>query len=102
MHLLVEERVEEVAALCRRFGVRQLDLFGSAAGDQFDPHRSDLDFLVVFENSSPGLHADRYLGLLEGLQDLFGRRVDLVELRAIRNPYFRRGVENTRTPLYAA
>ena len=49
-------------ALCRRFGVRRLDLFGSAATGRFDPTRSDLDFLVVFEEIPPTAYADAYFG----------------------------------------
>lgn len=82
--------------------MRRLELFGSAAGQGFDRPLRDLDFLVVFEPSSPGEHANRYFGLLEGLEALFGRPIDLVELSAIRNPYFMESIEASRTPLYAA
>ncbi len=56
-------RREEVRALCRRFGVRRLDLFGSAARDDFDPARSDLDFLYELEAKPPGGYADAFFGL---------------------------------------
>ena len=90
----------EIAALCRRFRVRRLDLFGSAATGQARED-SDLDFLVEFEPMAEG-YADAYFGLLEALQGMFGRPVDLVVISAIRNPYFRRSVENSREMLYAA
>ncbi len=95
-------RREEVRALCRRFGVRRLDLFGSAARDDFDPERSDLDFLYELEAKPPGGYADAFFGLKESLESLFGRPVDLVAAAAIRNPYFRESVEQSRVPLYAA
>jgi uncharacterized protein len=82
--------------------VRRLDLFGSAAHGGFDPHHSDLDFLVEFDDLAVGDAADRYLGLLLDLEDLFGHPVDLVIHRAMRNPHFRRQVDDTRLPLYAA
>jgi predicted nucleotidyltransferase len=47
--LIVDEKEEAVAVLCRRFGVRRLELFGSAVKGTFDPGTSDLDFLVEFE-----------------------------------------------------
>ncbi len=50
---IVEDRRAEVAALCERYGVKRLDLFGSAAGDGFDPEASDLDFVVSFERRDP-------------------------------------------------
>lgn len=100
---LIEQNRDQLVELCRRFHVRRLELFGSAAlRDRFDPDRSDLDFLVVFDAAPPRDSADRYFGLLAALEDLFGRHIDLVELEAIRNPYFREGIQRSRTPLYAA
>ena len=101
----IAERADALRLLCEKHGVRRLDLFGSAAAGPFDPDESDLDFLVEFDPISPGSYADAYFGLLEGLEgleELFGRPVDLVVDTAIRNPYFRRAVEQTRSPLYAA
>lgn len=97
---MIEQHRAALAELCRRFQVRRLDLFGSAANGTFDPARSDLDFLVTLEDARPGNHADRYLGLLLALQELFQREVDLVTERSIRNPYFRKLVEASRRPIY--
>jgi uncharacterized protein len=94
-----EEGLEE---LCRRFQVRKLYLFGSSLRSDFDPERSDLDFLVEFGDPPDGRAARQYFGLLGGLQALFGRPVDLVDASAIRNPWFRRSVEATRRELFAA
>ncbi len=82
--------------------VRPLELFGSAAEGRFREDESDLDFLVEFHKMAPGQHADAYFGLLAALQDLFQRDIDLIEIRAIQNPYFRDSVEQNRTLLYAA
>ena len=98
----VEERREAVEDLCTRFRVRRLDLFGSAATERYRPDESDLDFLVEFQPLPVGGYADCYFGLHEALELLFGRRVDLVVASAIKNPYFRQSVEQTRAPLYAA
>jgi predicted nucleotidyltransferase len=92
----------EIDDLCRRFGVRSLELFGSAARGDDQPGVSDLDFLVEFQPQPPGGYADAYFGLLEALQDLSGRPVDLVVASAIRNPFFRESVERTKVLLYAA
>jgi len=97
----IEERRPELAALCRRFGVRRLELFGSAAAGGFREEDSDLDFLVEFEPPLGPGYADRYFGLLEALEALFGRPVDLVVASAVKNPYFRESVDRTRTVLYA-
>ncbi len=98
----IEEHAEKVAELCRRFGVRRLDVFGSAAGDRFDPDRSDLDFLVEFDLPDPVDHAQACFGLLSALTDLFARDVDLVEIRAVTNPYFLESVNRDRRQIYAA
>jgi predicted nucleotidyltransferase len=59
----------------RRFHVRRRDLFGSAAGNDYDPARSDLDFLVEFGAAATGTYADAFFGLKESLEQLFGRPV---------------------------
>lgn len=102
MNPVVVAKRSEIEALCRRHHVHRLELFGSAAGASFDADRSDLDFLVTFGELAPGQHADAYFGLLEGLEALFARPVDLVSAKQFANPYFRQAVDATRTPIYAA
>lgn len=102
MNSLFAEHRAEIEILCRRYRVRRLELFGSAASGQDRPGESDLDFLVEFEPLSPGAYSDAYFGLLEALERLSGRPVDLVIASAIKNPYFRQSIERTRTLLYAA
>lgn len=96
---LIAEHLEAVRALCVRYGIRRLDLFGSATSDRFDEQTSDLDFVVDFADRSPG-YADRYLAVADGLESLFGRPVDLVTERSIQSPSFRRSVEASRRMLY--
>ena len=91
---------DALPALCRRFRVRQLDLFGSATSARFDSARSDLDFLVAFEDLAGGAYADAYFGLRDGLSELFGREVDLITDSALENPYLRRQVEAQRLRLF--
>ena len=100
----VKERVVELQRLCVCYRVLRLDLFGSAATDDDRRGESDLDFLVEFQTlpGKPGEYADAFFGLLEALERLFGHRVDLVVDSAIKNPFFRQSVDETRTPLYAA
>jgi hypothetical protein len=99
---VIEQHRDEIVALCRLFNVARLEVFGSAADGSFDPARSDVDFLVEFQPLEPGPLADAYFGLLVELERTFQRRVDLVTPKAIRNPYFLRGVNKTRRLLYAA
>jgi len=98
---LIENHAAELAELCRTHHVRTLEVFGSAANGTFDPVTSDLDFLVDFETLLPGDHGSSYFDLWFGLEDLFSRKVDLVETAAIRNPYFLRTVNKRRRVIYA-
>lgn len=102
MNQLIEEKRQELQLVCRRRGVQRIELFGSATGPDFDPAHSDLDFLVTFQELGSDQYADAYFGLLEDLEALFQRPVDLVVASAIKNPYFRQSVEFTRTLIYAA
>jgi uncharacterized protein len=100
---IVEDTRVEIAALCERYGVEWLDLFGSAAGDGFDAEASDLDFVVSFEKRDPPELFDRYFGLKEDLEGLFGRGVDLVtEGALLKDPDFAEGISGKRVSLYAA
>jgi uncharacterized protein len=99
---LLDTHRAEIADLCRRFHVRRLDVFGSAAREtDFDPARSDVDLLVAYlPGRVPSFGDD--LALRDALADLLGRKVDLVEADAVRNPFIRAGIERSRQPLYAA
>ncbi|MBI4206602.1 MAG: nucleotidyltransferase domain-containing protein [Betaproteobacteria bacterium] len=99
---LIEKQRPHVVEVCRRLHVRRLELFGSAARDDFDPSRSDIDLLVEFEPDSSVPALEAYFGLKEALEALFGRRVDLVMPGAVRNPYVQADIERSRRLLYAA
>ena len=101
MHELIEARRADIEALCRALGVRRLDVFGSALGSTFTD-TSDVDVLVEFGDSSPAGAFDTYFALKEGLERTLGRRVDLVTMTAVRNPYFLHEVMRRRENLYAA
>lgn len=96
------EHADALADLCRQHGVVRLELFGSAMTGADDPSRSDLDFLVEFQPLPEGTYANAYFGLLEGLEAMFRRPVDLVVASAIRNRYFRESIDRTKALLYAA
>jgi len=98
----LKDHRDELAELCRRFGVRRLAVFGSATTDDFDPARSDIDFLVEIEPPAGFSRFDAYFGMKEALEALLGHPVDLVDPSALDNPYFAAMVEHTRQELYAA
>ena len=103
MHAVIEQHREEIAELCRRRGVRRLEVFGSAArGVDFDPKTSDADFLVSFGSITSHSALDQFFGLADALEHLLGRTVDLVEASAIKNPFVLAGINLAREPIYAS
>lgn len=84
--------------------MRRLEVFGSAArSSDFDLSRSDADFLVDFDRSAPrGSNLSQFFELKESLAKVIGRPVDLVESRAIKNPYLLNQIERERQLVYAA
>ena len=102
MHPAVESKRDEVAALCRRFGVKRLEVFGSAARDDFDESTSDVDLLVEFAELPMTGGLATYFDLKDALEHLFLRDVDLVEADAVRNPYVRADIDRHKQLLYGA
>ena len=102
MPKVIDPQLAQVTALCHRYGVRKLELFGSATTGTFDPRTSALDFLIDFEPEGNGSLFHRYFGLNEDLEVLFGRKVDLVMVGTLRNPCFIDSVNKTRQTIHAA
>jgi predicted nucleotidyltransferase len=95
--------LDAIGGLCRRYGVRHLDLFGSAATGTFDPQRSDFDFVADFADRTPTPeYADRVLGFAEALEALLGRKVDVLTESALRESRFAESIAATRRPIYDA
>ena len=92
---------EQLKQCCEQFEVVRLDLFGSGVRDDFNEERSDLDFLVTFDEPTKIGYFDRYFGLMGKLGEVFNRKVDLVEEKAITNPYFRKVVNRERKLVFA-
>jgi hypothetical protein len=99
---IVERHKEAIAEACRAFGVERLELFGSASRGDFEPSRSDIDFIVTFQSPGAAGYADRYLALAEALERIFERPVDLVTERSLRNPLLLQMIDRDRVSLYAA
>ena len=99
----IEQNQQALSELCQRFGVRKLELFGSAATGAFDANRSDLDFIVEFPPEYDfGPWLSRLSQFEQSLTHLFGRRVDLITPSALHNPWFRREADKGRVTLYHA
>lgn len=102
MVTVVEDKREAIAALCHKYGVVRMDVFGSATRDDFHVGESDIDLLVDFGSMEPFDLVDAYFDLLNELRTLLGGKVDLVMSDAIKNRYILAEVERTKQALYAA
>ena len=102
MVAVIEDKREAIAALCRKYGVVQLYIFGSALRADFRPEDSDVDLLVEFGSMDGHEKAHAYFDLLDELRALLGVDVDLVMTGAVKNPYIARDIERSRQVLFAA
>lgn len=98
---LIQDKIDELAELCKHYDIRKLDVFGSAATGAFNVESSDLDFVVDLGDYDPNV-GERFLRFADALETLFGYPVDLVTERSITNPYFRESVDASRITVYAA
>lgn len=96
---LIESNIKRIKALCRKHKVVQLFVFGSVLTDQFN-EESDIDFVVNFDKEHITDYFDNYFNLKYALEDLFKRKVDLLEEQTIRNPYLKKSVDETKTLIY--
>lgn len=88
-----------IAKLCKTHKVKSLYAFGSVLSDNFDAER-DIDLIVDFANMEVEDYADNYFDFKFSLQELFKRSIDLLEEKAIKNPYFRESVNQKRQLVY--
>lgn len=100
MIALISDNLEAIRDLCRQYGIRRLDLFGSAATASFDPARSDLDFIVDLAGYEPGV-SRRFGDFARALEEVLGFKVELLTDEEIENPYFRESVRLQRETVYA-
>ena len=96
---LIERNIDELRELCARHSVKQLSVFGSVLTSRFRDD-SDVDFLVSFNNIPLEEYADNYLQFSESLSEVLGREIDLVEEKAIHNPYFLSNIEQSKVQIY--
>jgi len=102
MSPIVTNKIPQLIKLCKKYRVATMYLFGSAATGNFNEN-SDIDFLISFRNDvTLNEYADNYFDLMFEIEDIFGRKVDLITEKTLSNPYFIRNVEQTKQLIYAA
>ncbi len=96
---LIQKNVEKINKLCDEHHVKSLEVFGSLLTDQFNDS-SDIDLVVEFKQIDLASYANNYFSLKEALEEALNRQVDLLEKQAIRNPYLRRSIEQSKGLIY--
>jgi len=101
MDRIVLDRLDDLKRLCSMYSVKSMYVFGSVCTDRFN-NNSDIDILISFDSLSIEKYTDNYFELHYKLQDLFGRKIDLLTDKSLSNPYFIKGLEQTKQLVYAA
>ena len=91
---------DKITDFCKKWKIAEFSIFGSALREDFSP-KSDVDVLISFEPDIPWSLFD-WVDMIEELQGILGREVDLVEKSGLRNPFRRREILNSRQVIYAA
>ena len=99
--VLISQYQNQIRMLCRKHRVSELFAFGSVLGDSFN-EESDIDFVVDFSDVSPEDYADNYFDLKFSRERILKRDVDLLERKAIRNPYLLESFDSTKQLVYEA
>jgi uncharacterized protein len=98
--MYLDKYSNEINTLCLQNKVKSLYVFGSVLTEKFS-EKSDIDLVVDIDLNDPFDYADSYFNLKFGLQDLLKRPVDLLENKALKNPYFRQNLDSSKSLIYA-
>jgi len=96
---VIDKHTRDIQRLCSQHRVKRLYAFGSVLTNQFN-NTSDIDLIVDFEPQDIDHYADNYFNLKFALEDTFKRKIDLLEEKAIINPYFKQAIESQRQLIY--
>jgi len=98
---LIESNIDNVRTLCQLHKVQSLFVFGSVLSDKFQKD-SDIDLIVDFQGVELYDYADNYFDFKASLENLFKREVDLLEDKAIKNPYLRKSIDSSKQLVYGS
>jgi predicted nucleotidyltransferase len=99
--MYLEKYISEIITLCKKNKVKSLYVFGSVLTDRFTD-KSDIDLIVDIDSNDPLEYSDNYFNLKFALEELLRRQIDLLESRALKNPFLRENIDNSKTLIYAS
>jgi predicted nucleotidyltransferase len=95
----IDNNLPMIIALCKKHKVNKLFVFGSILTNRFNDD-SDIDLTVDFNKAEVGDYFDNYFDFKYALEELLGRKIDLLEEQAIKNPYLKKNVDATKSLIY--
>ena len=96
---IIDKNIDKIKTICARHKVSRLFVFGSVTTTNFKVE-SDIDFLVDFVGVDLYDYADNYFDLKSSLEDLLKRDIDLLEDKAVKNPYLRQSIDSSKKLIY--
>jgi predicted nucleotidyltransferase len=103
MNRIVADKIPQLVELCKKYRVVRMYLFGSAARDDFDEKTSDIDLLYLFSDElTIDEYGENFFNLMYALDELFGRKVDMVSEKSLSNPYLIKSIDEDKKLIYEA
>ena len=96
---LIEKNIRKLKKLCNKYNVSRLYVFGSVISEKFRKD-SDIDFIVTFDKIEISEYADNYFDFKFSLEDLFKRKIDLLEEKEIKNPFLKQSIDTSKELIY--
>ena len=94
-----DKNIEQIKQICKEYRVKKFSVFGSVLTENFSSD-SDIDFVVDFDEKDPFKYTDLYFQLKEELEQILKRQIDLIEERGIKNPFFRKEIDESKVVIY--
>lgn len=95
----LKDHIEQIKQLCNAYHVKSLFAFGSVVSDKLKP-TSDIDLIVDIDSKDPIDYSDNYFALKFQLENIFKRPIDLLEDKALKNPFLKKQIDNTKVLVY--
>ena len=100
LHSIIENKIDHITVLCRKYKVEKLYAFGSVISNRFNPETSDIDLIAELETLPPIEKGENLMNLWTELEELFLRKIDLLSDQPIKNPFLKKNIEQTKQLIY--